>query len=208
MVGFRLYLITDRRQVRSSSLSAALLAAIEGGVRAIQLREKDLPVREYLELAMEVRSLTLRHGVRLFINDRVDVALVVGADGVHLGQAGMPPEAVRKIIPSEMLIGVSTHSLREAREAERGGADFITFGPLFSTPSKVKYGPPVGLDALKEVTREVNIPVFGIGGIKKENIMEVMASGAEGIALISGILAADDIKKESEEYVRMSHDDY
>jgi len=208
MVGFRLYLITDRRQGRGNSLTGALEAAIEGGVRAIQLREKDLPVREYLELAREVRSLTLRHGVSLFINDRVDVALIVGADGVHLGQAGIPPEAVRKIIPREMLIGVSTHSLSEAREAERGGADFITFGPLFSTPSKVKFGPPLGLGALKEVAREVNIPVFGIGGVKKKNIREVLTSGAEGIALISGVLAADDIKKESKEYVRMSHDDY
>lgn len=141
-----------------------------------------------------MRSLTNEFGARLFINDRVDIAVAVDADGVHLGGESMPPDAVRRIVGEGMLIGVSTHNIEEARKAEATGADFITFGPVFDTPSKRKYGPPQGLDMLKEVVQKVKLPVFGLGGIKKENIAEVLATRAFGVATISSILAADDVK--------------
>ncbi len=197
-VDFRLYLITDRKQTRSP-LSEAVRLALQGGVRAVQLREKDLPVRDFLELARDIRKITNEFGAKLFINDRVDVAVAIDADGVHLGHQSMPPEAVRKVVGARMLIGVSTHSLEEARTAEAGGADLITFGPIFATSSKLQYGRPVGIDALKRAAQEVAVPVFGLGGIKRENIHEVMSAGADGIAMISAVFAADNIQQASQD---------
>ncbi len=193
MVDFSLYLITDRHATRLPLLKA-LRMALEAGVRAVQLREKDLPIRSLLSLAEEMRALTAEFGARLFINDRVDAAVAVDADGVHLGRESMPPHAAKKIVGEKMLIGVSTHSLEEAVEAEADGADFITFGPVFATPSKMKYGPPKGLDALAEVTRRVSIPVFGLGGISARNIRAALDAGADGVGMISAILSAEDIR--------------
>ncbi len=201
MIDFSIYLVTDRRQL-STPFFDGIEEALKGGIRAIQLREKDLSVRELLVLAAGLRELTSRYDARLFINDRVDVAMVVEADGVHLGAGGMPVDSVRRLTGGDMLIGVSTHSLGDAEAAEREGADFITFGPVYETPSKMKYGPPQGTEKLQEVAGNIRIPVFAIGGIKRENISEVRDAGARGIALISGILASDSINKETEEYVR------
>lgn len=201
MIDFRLYLITDRNAARLP-LPDAVRQALVGGVRAVQLREKDLPVRALLSLAQEMRSITSEYGARLFINDRVDVAVAVEADGVHLGRQGMPASAVRRIVGSRMLIGVSTHSLEEAAEAEEDGADFITFGPVFATPSKMKYGPSKGLYALAEVKRHISVPVFGLGGISAGNIRAVLDAGADGVAMISAILSAEDIKRAASEMNR------
>lgn len=178
-------------------LVAAIRLALEGGVRAIQLREKDLPVRELLALSQEMRVLTKEFGARLFINDRVDVAIAVNADGVHLGHQSMPVQEVRRVVGSAMLIGVSTHDLAEARAAEAGGADFITFGPIFDTPSKAKLGAPVGVKSIISLKNELNIPLFALGGIKSGNISHVLGAGANGVAMISAIMAAKDIKKAS-----------
>ncbi|MBS1242601.1 MAG: tenI [Nitrospirae bacterium] len=161
-VDFRLYLITDRK-IAVKPLTEAVRLALQGGVKAVQLREKDLPVRELLALAQELRAITREFGAKLFINDRVDVAVAAGADGVHLGHQSMPPEAVRKAAGKGLLIGVSTHNPEEARAAEAGGADFITFGPIFQTPSKSEYGVPVGIDAIKAIKNEVKIPIFALG---------------------------------------------
>jgi thiamine-phosphate pyrophosphorylase len=193
-IDFKLYLITDRKQTRMP-LPDAVRLALRGGVRTIQLREKDLPIRELLAVAQKLRNTTREFGAKLFINDRVDVAVAVDADGVHLGHESIPPEAVRRIVGRKMLIGVSTHTIAETRAAESGGADFITFGPIFPTPSKMKYGAPVGTDALAELKNNVRLPVFGLGGIKAENIGEVLGAGADGIAMISAIFAAGDIEK-------------
>jgi thiamine-phosphate pyrophosphorylase len=193
-VDFKLYLITDRKQMHMP-LPEAVRLALEGGVRAIQLREKDLPIRELLALGRELRSLTKEFGARLFINDRFDVAVAAEADGVHLGQQSMPVSAVRKIAGQGMMIGVSTHNLYEAKDAEAGGADFITFGPVFSTPSKLQYGAPLGLEALAAVKQRIRIPVFGLGGIKPGSLSSVLQAGADGIAMISAVFAADDIRK-------------
>lgn len=196
-VDFNLYLITDRK-VAKMPLPEAVRLALKGGVRAVQLREKDLPMRELLALAQELRKITKEFGAPLFINDRVDVAVAVDADGVHLGGQSMPVAAVRRIVGGNMLIGVSTHSIEEATEAEKGGADFITFGPIFPTPSKAKFGAPIGMEALRTVRKNVRIPVFGLGGIKSENIAQVMQAGTDGIAMISAILAVDDIQTAAE----------
>lgn len=193
-VDFKLYLITDRKQTKLP-LPEAIRLALEGGVRSVQLREKDLPIRELLALSQELRAITKEFNARLFINDRVDVAVAVNADGVHLGHQSMPVEAVRNIVGKDMLIGVSTHNLEEARAAEAGGADFITFGPIFETPSKAKLGVPVGIDAIKEVISGVNIPIFALGGINSGNMRQIMESGVAGVAMISAIMSAVDIKQ-------------
>lgn len=200
-VDFRLYLITDRK-IATRPLPEAVRLALEGGVRAIQLREKDLPVRELLALARELRALTREFDAKLFINDRVDVAVDVKADGVHLGRESMPVDAVRKIVGKDMRIGVSTHNLAEALAAKNGGADFITYGPLFSTPSKMAYGAPVGVKSIRGVKDEVLIPIYGIGGVNSGNMLQVVSAGADGIAMISAIFGAADIRKTAAEYVK------
>ena len=197
-IAFNLYLITDRKGCAGRPLATVVEEAFRGGVRALQLREKDLPGRDLYEAAVEMRELTLRHGAQLFINDRVDIAMAVEADGVHLGESGIPAKVARKLLGKEKLIGVSCHSLESALSAQERGADFITCGPVFHTPSKAAYGEPVGLPLLAEVARSTNIPVIAIGGIKRGNIVEVMAAGVKGIALISAVIAAADPKGEAE----------
>ena len=161
-----------------------------GGVRAVQLREKDLGGRELFVLAQKIKKLCERYHAGLFVNDRIDVALGVNADGVQLGSASMPVEAARGLLGDKKLIGVSTHSVQEAKEAEQAGADFILFGPVYFTPSKAVYGRPQGLRPLKEVVEKISLPVYAIGGIKRENIAEVKATGIRGVALISAVLSA------------------
>ncbi|MBE0602432.1 MAG: thiamine phosphate synthase [Deltaproteobacteria bacterium] len=191
-VDFRLYLITDRRLASGGDLLSAVERALSGGVRAVQLREKDLGGRELLELARKMRALTSRHGARLLINDRVDIALAAGADGVHLGGSSIPPQEARRLLGPGKLIGCSTHGAEQLEAAEAGGADFAVFGPVYFTPSKASYGPPLGVDALRRVCASARIPVFALGGIGSRNINEVVAAGADGIAMISAILASED----------------
>ena len=202
VVDFRLYLITDRK-VSTKPLPEAVRLALEGGVRAVQLREKDLQVRELLALAKELRGITKDFGAKLFINDRVDVAVAVHADGVHLGVRSMPPQAVRKVVSDKMLIGVSTHNREEAWSAETEGADFITFGPIYATPSKNVYGEPVGLNVLNSLIKYITIPIYAIGGIKSGNTYDILQQGAYGVSMISGILSAPDIRKAAKETIGM-----
>jgi len=204
-VDYRLYLVTDRKQVGGQGLVAAVRQALEGGVRAVQLREKDLSDREVYKLGCELRVLTRDFGAGLFINDRADLALAVEADGVHLTQTSYSAGEARKIIGQSGIVGVSTHSMDQARKAEEEGADFITLGSVFETPSKKAYGPPVGIPLLEQVLQVVDIPVFAIGGIKKGNAPSVLHAGAHGVALISGILAASDVKKEAWEFINLIH---
>jgi thiamine-phosphate pyrophosphorylase len=166
------------------------------------LREKDLGIRDLLAMAYRLRELTDRYSAKLFINDRVDVAVAVEADGVHLGQSSMPAHAAKKASKGNLIVGVSTHSLTEALEAERDGADFITLGPVYQTPSKLKYEKPAGTDSLNKVCKEISIPVFAIGGIKIENLKEAKECGAYGFAVISAILGSDNIKNTAERFMR------
>ena len=210
-IDFNLYLITNRKQLslaqnsklKTQNLLAAVRQALIGGVKAVQLREKDLGTRELLKLAYKMRELTRKYEAKLLINDRFDIALVVKADGVHLTQNSIPADAVRKVVKNKLMIGVSTHSLKEAKEAEKAGADFITLGPIYKTPSKLKYGAPLGLSRLKNFCKEMNIPVFALGGVKAEKIHEIKKSGAYGAAMISEILCADDIKEKTRELINI-----
>lgn len=187
-----LYLVTDRRQTGGRALGDVVEAALRGGARLVQLREKDLSGLALTQLGDELRAVTRRHGALLLVNDRVDVALAVEADGAHLAGTSMAPGDVRPLLGPNRWIGASAHSAAQAKEAEAGGADFVVFGPVFETPSKARYGPPVGLDAFVEAKGALTIPVLAIGGIKAENVAQVARAGADGFAVISAILTDPD----------------
>ncbi|MFQ5900398.1 MAG: thiamine phosphate synthase [Thermodesulfobacteriota bacterium] len=191
-ITFDIYLITDRDQTGGRPLKRIVEDSIKGGIRAVQLREKGLDARDLFSIAKELKSITRVAGAKFFINDRLDIAIAADADGIHLGQKSISPSDVRGTIGEKMLIGVSAHSLDEALNAQQAGADFVTLGPAYDTPSKRKYGPPVGIAVLREVSQRLNIPVFAIGGIKVERVGEVIMAGAYGIALISAIMADND----------------
>jgi len=197
-IGFNLYLITDGKLCGGRGLKPVLEEALKGGVNAVQLREKELSSGELYQLAQEMRSLTASYGAMLFINDRVDIALAVDADGVHLGEKSIPISQARKLLGGEKLIGVSCHGSDSAVAAQAMGADFITYGPVYYTPSKAAYGPPVGLESIGEVAPLLRIPLFAIGGINSGNVRTVISAGSHGIALISAIIAADDPRAEAE----------
>jgi len=187
-----LYLVTDRRQTRGRTLIDTVHAALDGGARAVQLREKDLLGAELLRLATELRDLTVRYGAAFFVNDRVDVALAAGADGVHLGQNAIPPVTARRLLGSDRLIGVSTHTSAEVARAIEAGADFVVFGPVYWTPSKTPFGAPRGLEELASITACAQVPVLAIGGISAERVADVRSAGASGVAVISAIMSAED----------------
>lgn len=189
-VDFSLYLITDRQQTGGRPLLEVVEAALQGGVRAVQLREKDLNTKELYELALEMRKLTRQFEARLIINDRADVALAVDADGVHLGNSSMPIYRMRAMLGPRKLIGVSCHNQLNVITAQEKGADFVTFGPIFFTPSKTIYGNPVGVDLLETVASISTIPIFALGGVTLPKVPQLIARGAQGIAVVSAIVAA------------------
>jgi thiamine-phosphate pyrophosphorylase len=189
---FDLYLVTDRKLTLGRDLIWVLERALDGGVKAVQLREKDLSGKELFTLAERVARLCQRYQAQLFINDRVDLALAVDAAGVHLGEASMPVPAARALLGAHHNIGVSTHSLESAHRAEQDGADFIVFGPVYFTPSKAEFGAPQGIKALQIVVENISLAVYAIGGIKADNLLEVKNVGSRGVALISAIMSAED----------------
>ena len=189
---FDLYLITDRKLTHGRDLVWVLERALDGGVKAIQLREKDLSGKELFTLAERVTRLCQRYNSQLFINDRVDVALAVDAAGVHLGEASIPVPAARSLLGAHRSIGVSTHSLDGARRAEQEGADFVVFGPVYFTPSKADLGVPQGIKALQFIVENISLAVYAIGGIKADNALEAKSVGSRGVALISAIMSAED----------------
>lgn len=189
----RLYFITDRKLGGGRSLEAIVGAAVAAGVDLVQLREKDLSGRTLFDLAGRMAAICHAAGARLLINDRLDVALAAGADGVHLPADGLPAAAVRARIGDRLLIGVSTHSAAEAARAERDGADFVVLGPVFPTASKRRYGPPLGLEPLRAAMEQVKIPVYAIGGVNAETVEKLRDLPLGGVALIGAIMNADDI---------------
>jgi len=201
MIDFRLYLVTNRALCAAGPLEAVVDQACGAGVRAVQLREKDLSGGDLHGLAAKMREVTRRREARLFVNDRADIALGVGADGVHCTESGIPVALVRRLCP-DALVGASSHSLERAVEAGEAGADFVLFGPVFPTPSKAKYGAPQGLDALSSVAKGVGVPVFAIGGITPENAHLCLEKGAAGVGVISAILSAQDVPAAVEAFHR------
>ena len=176
--------ITDRKALPGEDPLPIVEQAVAAGIDLIQIRERDLPVRSLLALVEEAVKRAGAGPTRILVNDRLDVAVATGAAGVHLPARGFPVDEVRRSYP-ELLIGASTHNLEELRRAADGGADFAVFGPVFETPSKKAYGPPLGLEKLAEAARAVNIPVLALGGVTLENAADCLRAGAAGLAAIS-----------------------
>lgn len=185
--------ITDRRSLASESIENRIHAAIEAGVGAVQIREKDLPTRNLLELASAAAGRARSSHSRIIVNDRLDVALASGSHGVHLGTRSMPVQAARHASPKGFLIGASCHSLEEAIAADSGGADYILLGPIFETPSKAAYGPPLGVEKLAEVAGKVRAPVLALGGITVDRVATCLDHGATGVAGIRLFQEGDSI---------------
>ena len=183
--GFQLCYITDRKALTVMALADFLRQAIEAGVDLIQIREKDLETRELIALVGPAVAAARGTATRVVVNDRLDVALALGAVGVHLGGQSLPPQVVRRLVPPGFLVGVSCHSLEDALEAEASGADYVVLGPVYETPSKLGYGPPLGLGTLGEVARRLKIPVLALGGLTVERVTPCLQAGATGIAGIS-----------------------
>jgi thiamine-phosphate pyrophosphorylase len=187
----RLTLVTDRTQTRGRELVTVVGECLAAGLPAVQVRERDLGAAELALLCRRLRGLTLDTRALLIVNDRVDVALAVGADAVQRTSTSLPVKDIRALVEARLRIGASVHSLSEALEAEINGADWLIFGPVYETPSKRAYGPPQGLQKLERVAAAVRIPVIAIGGITAERIPEVRRAGARGVATIAAILAGD-----------------
>jgi thiamine-phosphate pyrophosphorylase len=187
-----LYAILDPEQTKGRSPESLLRDLLEGGVTILQLRVKTTAPREFFELARRVRSQTRAHGCKLIVNDRVDIALACDADGVHLGQEDLPLASGRKLM-GDRIIGVSTHDIAQAKEAEQNGADYIGFGPMFGTTTKATGYSARGVDMLRQIRAAVKLPIVAIGGINEQNVREVWQAGADSAAIISDILGADDI---------------
>lgn len=192
MMDYSVYLVTDRGLARGRRTLDILQAAIQGGVSCVQLREKACSTREFIEEALAIRALLAERKVPLIINDRIDVALAIGADGVHLGQQDMPCHMARKLLPENMILGISAESLNDAIVAEKEGADYLGVSPIYATPTKTDTATPLGLEGLRAIRAKVNIPLVGIGGLNAHNAAEVIHNGADGVAVVSAIVAAAD----------------
>src|SRR5262244_4290882 len=186
-----LYVVLDRTAARGRDLDHLLAAVIEGGCRMVQLREKEWPSGRLLPLARRLRDRCGAAGVTFIVNDRVDLAVAVAADGVHLGQDDLPPRAARELLRPGMVLGRSTHSVAQARRAQADGADYIAVGSMFPTQTKPDFE-LVGPELLRAVRPETRAPLVGIGGVTRENVAQVIRAGADGVAVISGVCSAAD----------------
>lgn len=192
-VDFPLYLVTDRHNTGGRPLVPLLREALGAGLRAIQLRERDLGTRPLLALAEDSLRAARAAGAKMLINDRVDLVMALGADGVHLRSSSLPVRAARRLLGPDGLIGVSVHAADEVVEVEAEGADFAVLGPIYETPSKLAYGKPIGVQPIEEAVRRSRLPVFAIGGITLERVGDVRRAGASGVAVIASILGAESV---------------
>jgi thiamine-phosphate pyrophosphorylase len=200
-IDFSLYLITDRHQTDGRPLMPLIEQAVAGGARAVQVRERDLATRDLLALSRELCASVRARGARVMINDRVDLVLALGADGVHLRSGSLPVVAARRLLGADRLIGVSAHSADDVARAESDGADFAVLGPVYETPSKREYGPPIGLRAIEEAGRRCRIPVFAIGGMTVARVVDVRKAGAYGVAVVSAILSAASVESATRQFL-------
>lgn len=203
-IDYSIYLVTDSKLI-TGSLENAVLESIKGGVKLIQLREKDISTLEFIDLAKKIKEICHQNDVKFLINDRVDVAIAVDADGVHLGQSDMPCDIARKILGDDKIIGISTQDVTMAKNAEKMGADYIGVGAIFPTKTKdiVKN---TGIEMLKEITSSVNIPVVAIGGINRNTVDHLKNIDVAGYAIVTGILMSDDKKAETEYLLSKYHE--
>lgn len=190
-VDYSLYLVTDRELLGERDLVDSIERAIQGGITLVQLREKSVSTLEFLQMALRVKEITSRYHIPLIINDRLDIALAVDADGLHVGQDDLPMLKARELFPHK-LIGVSASTLTEALLAQLQGADYIGVGAIFKTTTKTE-APEVSLEQLELIKKSVTIPVVAIGGINRTNLQQVMATGIDGVSVVSAILAQENI---------------
>lgn len=195
---YSLYLVTDRNILKGRALCESVEQAILGGVTLVQLREKEASTREFYKQALELKEITKYYDVPLIINDRLDVAQAIDADGVHLGQSDMPLTIARDILGKNKIIGISVGNVEEALEAEKNGADYLGIGTIFFTGTKKDIETPIGLEKLEKIYNSVNIPAVAIGGINCNNFRQVLAVGIDGICVVSAILGKNDIKSAAE----------
>ena len=200
-----LYAVTDRAWVGKQSLYEQVESALKGGATCVQLREKELNDEDFLNEAIEISALCKQYGVPFFINDNVEIAIKCRADGIHVGQEDMEAAQVRKKVGNDMIIGVSAHSVEEALEAVKNGADCIGVGAMFSTSTKTDIS-VLSKDTLRDICAAVDIPVVAIGGIDKNNISQLAGTGVDGVALVSAIFSADDIESECRLLRKLSED--
>lgn len=191
---YDLYVVTSSELSRGRSTVEVVRQALAGGATVIQLREKNWPARDLVELGRELRRLTREAGAGFIVNDRLDVALAVDADGVHLGQEDLPARIARRLLGEGKVLGVSVGTVAEALEAVAAGADYLGVGPIFATGSKADAGEPVGVELIKAIRERVTVPLVAIGGINRHNAAGVIAAGADGIAVISAVVSADDVR--------------
>lgn len=193
-VGSRLglYLVTDERLSRGRATADIVRAAIRGGVDAVQLRGKELPAREQLAIGRALRAITREADILFIVNDRVDLALALDADGVHVGQDDLSAEIARQLVGPDRIVGVSAATIPEALAAREAGADYLGVGAIYGTATKLDAGAATGPELLGTIRGAVDLPLVGIGGIKATNAAEVIAAGADGVAVVSAIVSADD----------------
>ena len=196
---WRLYLVTDRGLARGRSIAWVVEAAVRGGVTAVQLREKSCSTRDFVRLGRELKSLLAAHQVPLIVNDRVDLALEIGADGVHIGQHDMDPRRARSLLGPDAIIGLSIETIEQARAAASLDVDYLGVGPVFATATKTDAAPPLGLAALAQIRAITRHAIVAIGGIGLENARQTIDSGADGVAVVSAICAADDPERAARE---------
>lgn len=196
-INFRLIVITDRK-LAGRGLVSVVRDCTKSGVKAIQLREKDLPAGELASLAKKIKSSLSKSRAKLIINDRIDIALLSNADGLHSPENGTDIKYLKKY--KNMIFGKSVHSVQQAFEAEKSGYEYILFGPVFRTQAKIKYGPPQGLEKLKKICNAVNIPVFAVGGITPARVKKCLNAGAYGVAVIRAVMKSRNIKKTVNEF--------
>ncbi len=200
-----LYAVTDRAWTGKQSLYEQVEAALKGGVTCVQLREKELDDEAFLKEAIEIKELCRKYRVPFFVNDNVDIAIKCGADGIHVGQEDMAAGAVRSLVGDGMMIGVSVHTVEEAIEAVKNGADCLGVGAMFSTSTKLDAG-VLPMQTLYDICHAVDIPVVAIGGLNKGNIAKLSGTGVDGVALVSAVFAAEDIESECRELYRISEE--
>ena len=201
-IDYSLYLCTDRRLMTSPTIEASAESALRGGTTVIQLREKDCSSREFYELGLRVKKITERYNAPLIINDRVDIALAVGAAGVHVGQGDLPCKVVREIVGPDMIVGVSAATLDEAVQAEEDGADYLGVGAMYATATKTDTR-PVSMEELLKIRAAVKIPIVVIGGINKQTLGNFKGTGVDGLAVVSAIVAQPDPEAAARELLRM-----